>query len=94
MTAVLGIALGLSAFALSDPILSIFIKDNAVAVQYGFDRLKITFPVYFLAGIMGVLPGAIRGLGYSTSPSLIAIFGACGVRIVWIYTIFKMYVQL
>lgn len=94
MTAVLGIALGLGAFALSDPILSIFIKDNAVAVQYGFDRLRITFPVYFLAGIMGVLPGAIRGLGYSTSPSLIAIFGACGVRIVWIYTIFRMYPSL
>ena len=94
MTAALGLVLGLGSFALSDPILSIFIKDNPVAIQYGFDRLKITFPVYFLAGIMGVLPGAVRGLGYSTSPSLIAIFGACGIRIVWIYTIFRMYPSL
>ena len=94
MTAVLGIVLGLGSFALSDPIMSIFIKDNPVAVQYGYDRLKITFPIYFLAGIMGVLPGAVRGLGYSTAPSLIAIFGACGIRIVWIYTIFKMYPSL
>jgi Na+-driven multidrug efflux pump len=62
--------------------------------MFGHDRLKITFPIYCLAGIMGVLPGAVRGLGYSTAPSLIAIFGACGVRIVWIYTIFEMFPSL
>ncbi len=94
MTAVLGIIIGLGSYFLADPILSIFIDNNPVAVQYGYDRLKITFPIYFLAGIMGVLPGAVRGLGYSTSPSLIAIFGACGIRIVWIYTVFKMYPSL
>ncbi len=94
MTAVLGVIIGLGSYLLADPILSIFIDDNPVAVQYGFDRLKITFPIYFLAGIMGVLPGAVRGLGYSTSPSLIAIFGACGIRIIWIYTIFRMYPSL
>lgn len=91
MTAVLGIILGVSSYLLADPILSIFIKDNHVAIEYGHQRLGITFPVYFLAGIMGVLPGAVRGLGYSTSPSLIAIFGACGIRIIWVYTAFKAY---
>ncbi|MBQ3041022.1 MAG: MATE family efflux transporter [Clostridia bacterium] len=94
MTAILGLILGLGSFLLADPILSIFIKDNPIALVYGYDRLKITFPIYFLAGIMGVMPGAIRGLGYSTAPSLIALFGACGIRIIWIYTIFKMYPSL
>ena len=91
MTAGLGVVIGLSTFALGRPIVSIFIKDNPVAVQYAYDRLKITFPIYFLAGIMGVLPGAVRGLGYSTPPSIISIIGACGIRILWIYTVFKIY---
>ena len=94
MTAISGIVLGVGSFLLSDSILPIFIKDNPVAIAFGYDRLKITFPVYCLAGIMGVLPGAVRGLGYSTSPSIIAIFGACGIRIIWIYTIFKMFPSL
>jgi Na+-driven multidrug efflux pump len=63
-------------------------------MQYGKDRYSITFPFYFLAGIMGVLPGAIRGFGSSLPPSIITIIGACGVRIVWIYTVFKMYPNL
>jgi Na+-driven multidrug efflux pump len=43
---------------------------------------------------MGVLPGAIRGLGSSIPPSLITIFGTCGIRIIWVYTIFKQYPSL
>lgn len=94
MTAILGLIVGIGSYLLSDPILSIFIENNPTAIEYGHQRLMITFPIYFLAGIMGVLPGAVRGLGYSVSPSLIAIFGACGIRIIWIYTIFKMFPSL
>ena len=43
---------------------------------------------------MGVLPGAIRGFGSSLPPSIITIIGACGVRVVWVYTVFKMYPSL
>ena len=75
-------------------ILTIFIKDNPVAMEFGRQRYIITFPIYFLAGIMSVLPGAIRGLGSSVPPSIISLVGACGVRIVWVYTVFKMYPNL
>lgn len=89
MTAVLGVILGVGAFLLKTPILSIFIKDNPLALEYGYQRLMYTFPLYFLAGIMGMLPGAIRGFGYSVSPSLITLIGTCGIRIVWVYTVFE-----
>lgn len=94
LTAGLGIILGLSTFLLGDQILTIFIKDNPVAMEFGRQRYIITFPIYFLAGIMSVLPGAIRGLGSSVPPSIISLVGACGVRIVWVYTVFKMYPNL
>lgn len=94
MTGALGIVVGLSAYFLADPIISIFIKDNPVAFDFARERMSMTFPLYFLAGIMGVLPGAIRGLGSSLPPSLITIFGTCGIRIIWVYTVFKQYPSL
>lgn len=91
MTIGLGVVIGLGMFALGRPVISIFIKDSPAAMEYAYDRLKITFPFYFMAGMMGVMPGAIRGLGYSTPPSVISIIGACGVRILWIYTVFRAF---
>ncbi len=89
--AVLGIFLGLTMFLLSDFILKIFIPDNQLAMQYAYERYRITFPVYFLAGIMGTMPGGIRGMGDSLTPSIISIVGTCGIRILWVYTIFEKY---
>ena len=94
MTGAIGIVIGLSAYFLADPIISIFIKDNPIAFDYARERMSVTFPLYFLAGIMGVLPGAIRGLGSSLPPSLITIFGTCGIRIIWVYTVFKAFPSL
>ena len=31
----------------------------------------------------------MRGLGYSLEPALISMAGACGLRVLWIYTVFK-----
>ena len=94
LTAGIGIVLGLSMFFAKEWIMAIFIKDNPLAVEYAFQRLKYTFPIYFLAGIMGIMPGAIRGHGSSLSPSLITIFGTCGIRIIWVFTVFKEYHSL
>ena len=90
-TATLGVVLGLTMFFAKDLVLAIFIKDNPLATAYGVQRLKFTFPIYFLAGIMGIMPGAIRGHGSSLPPSLITIFGTCGIRIIWVYTVFAAY---
>ena len=94
MTALLGLVLGISAYFLSDPLIAIFIKDNPVAVAFAKERMSITFPLYCLAGIMGVLPGAIRGLGSSLPPSIISLLGACGIRILWVYTVFQQFKSL
>ena len=45
---------------------------------------------YFLCGLMDVSTGALRGLGASISPMVISVLGICGLRILWIYTIFQV----
>ena len=37
---------------------------------------------------MDVMVGAMRGIGYSILPMIVSLVGACGLRIVWIYTVF------
>ena len=91
ITAGIGIVLGLTAFFCGDLLMAIFIKGNDVALGFARQRYMITFPIYFLAGIMSVLPGVIRGFGSSLPPSIISLVGACGFRIVWVYTAFKIW---
>ena len=35
--------------------------------------------------------GALRGLGVSLAPMIISVLGVCGIRLVWIYTVFEAY---
>ena len=38
---------------------------------------------------MEVFCGTLRGLGYGILPMVVSLIGACGLRILWIYTIFQ-----
>lgn len=69
-------------------ILSIYLNDP-VTISYGMVRLKYTCILYFLLGTMDIFVGVLRGLGYIIQPMLISLTGVCGLRIVWIYTIFQ-----
>ena len=46
---------------------------------------------YGLCGIMDTLPGCMRGMGYSTVPMLIHLFGVVIFRFIWMATAFNSY---
>lgn len=64
------------------------------AINYGLIRMHIIFSTYFLCGIMDVLVGCLRGLGRSILPMIVSLLGACGLRVLWIFTIFRAYPSL
>ncbi len=68
---------------LSRSLLGIYIKDSAEALEIGRMRMIVTCVPYFLCGIMEVLTGALRGLGYSVVTAVTAFLGTCGFRIFW-----------
>lgn len=37
-----------------------------------------------------VIVGSLRGLGYSVMPMIVSLIGACGLRLLWIFTFFRM----
>lgn len=99
-----GLALGNLAHALGEQLLSIYItpKDQTPeqlaaakeAVTTGMERLRIVSVPYFLCGVMEVACGVLRGVGMSITPMIVAIIGACGLRILWIMTIFQRYHEM
>ncbi len=62
--------------------------DSEEVVLAGIDRFQIIQKTYVLCGIMDVMSGALRGVGYSILPMFTAIFGICVYRIVWLKTVF------
>ena len=60
-------------------------------IAVGYIRLHYLCLPYFLCGIMDVMVGCLRGLGYSTLPMIVSIVGVCGFRIFWILIIFYNY---
>jgi Na+-driven multidrug efflux pump len=84
-------AISLSFFIFGKPLLSLFITDSAEAISYGTLRLIYMGLPYFLLGLMDCSTATLRGLGYSLTPMFITLMGACGLRILWVYTIFAKY---
>lgn len=63
-------------------------------ISYGYLRLKMFCLTYPICGIMDTMVGSMRGLGYSMLPTLVSLTGACGFRVLWIFTVFQVYRSL
>lgn len=78
-----GLVVGGICVLLSRPLLGFYITDSAEALEYGVSRMFITCLPYFLCGVMEVLTGALRGLGYSTVTAISSFVGTCVFRVFW-----------
>ncbi len=81
---------GILSIAFAPQIMSLF-SEGKETIDAGVYRIKIEIAFYFLAGIMGVSEGGLRGLGYSFTSMLISLIGTCVLRVVWLYTVFAIY---
>lgn len=88
---VIAIGVGLSALALlfGNQLLGIYSSDPQV-IEYGLGRMSVVCLTYFLCGMMDVTCGSIRGMGYSVTPTVVSLAGACGLRVLWIFSIFLL----
>ncbi|MDO5732859.1 MAG: MATE family efflux transporter [Eubacteriales bacterium] len=88
LVTVIGLVLGLGTYLLGSDALGIYTSDPA-KIEFGLQRLAIIATLQFTCGWMEVLCGSLRGVGYSISPMIITLLGACMLRIVWIGTVFQ-----
>lgn len=87
MVTVVGVVMGNGAVLFGQQILGLYSQDAEV-IAYGIHRLEMICTLYCLCGIMDVLCGSLRGMGYGIMPMIVSLLGACVFRVVWIYTIF------
>ncbi len=83
----IGLVLGLLFCVFSFPLAWLYNKDPQV-IAYAQQRMYFVCGTYFLCGIMDVLSSAMRGYGRSTTSMIVSLLGACGFRIIWIFTLF------
>ncbi len=85
----IGILLGGLANLFSGTLLSFYTTDPEV-LRYGQERLLIVAGPYFLCGIMDTMVGSLRGMDFSFVPMIVSFIGACGLRIIFIMTLFRL----
>ncbi|MBQ7335143.1 MAG: MATE family efflux transporter [Clostridia bacterium] len=88
---VVGLMVGSLMVCFGESLLGLYAPENPDVVNAGMVRLSILCLTYFLCGLMEVGSGTMRGLGKSIWSTVISLFGACGLRIVWIYTVFAWF---
>lgn len=86
---VTGVVFGWLMYGFGRPLLHIYSNSNEV-IEAGMVRMAIILLPYALCGMMDVVVGVLRGIGYSVGPMVISLLGACGLRLVWIATIFQV----
>lgn len=87
--AVTGIILGNAAYFLAEPLINIY-DSRAAVVEAGTIRMGLVCCFYFTCGLMDCIVGNIRGMGFAVTPTIVSLIGACGLRILWIATIFQI----
>lgn len=85
---VVGVCMGGLVYLFGPHLLGIYSTDPEV-IAYGMIRLSFVCLPYFICGLMDVLVGSMRGLGYSILPMIVSLTGACGLRVLWIFTVFR-----
>lgn len=73
----------------AEPLIRLYAPNDEIAVYWGVKKLSMVGVTYGLCGMMEVMSGALRGLKYSTASMLISVLGVCGIRILWILTVFN-----
>ncbi|MCM1329217.1 MAG: MATE family efflux transporter [Ruminococcus sp.] len=84
-----GLILGNLAYIFGTPLLRIYDARPEV-IEAGLIRMSMVCCFYFTCGLMDCIVGAIRGMGFAVTPTVVSMLGACGLRILWIMTVFRV----
>ncbi|MCR4730872.1 MAG: MATE family efflux transporter [Saccharofermentans sp.] len=72
-------------------LIAIFKPGNPELVEIGYVRVMFITTAHLLSLFYDVMSGYMRGYGISLSPALVTMCCICGIRIIWIYTVFEQF---
>ena len=80
-----------TAVYLAGPFVLRFYTDKPEVIAVGMVRIRLVASLLVLNGILDVFVNSLRGMGVSTLPTILMVVGICGVRLLWIYTMFPIH---
>ncbi len=93
LTVASSVVIGFLAWYFGEFFLGFYTTDAAV-IEAGMVRLLwVTMPLV-LNGILDVFVCSMRGMGYSSMPTILMLVGICGVRLTWLWTVFPAHRSL
>ena len=63
--------------------------DSPAVVEQGMVRIRYILSLLCLGSAMDVCTATLRGMGWSLQPMIVTLVGVCGLRLVWIATVFN-----
>ena len=84
-----GLLTGISCYVAGPMLLTLYTNSPEV-IAAGMIRLGYICLPYFIIGIMEVMVGSLRGMGYAVFPMIVSLVGSCLLRIVWLQTVFQI----
>ena len=71
-------------------LIAIFNPDPEL-VEIGYIRVILITSAHLLSLFYDIMSGYMRGYGISLSPAIVTMISVCGIRIVWIKTVFVIF---
>lgn len=90
LTVVSSAVIGFLSWFFGETFLGFYTADPAV-VDAGMIRLFWVSMPLVLNGILDVFVCSMRGMGYSSMPTILMLVGICGVRLTWLWTVFPVF---
>ena len=91
LATLVGVCASSIALLLSKPLLNFFTPGETAVIEAGMRRLIGICAPYFLCGLMDVTSHFNKGIGKQIVPTLIALIGNCLMRVIWIFTICRIF---
>lgn len=74
--------------AFGSSLIRIYTADEAV-IPLALERVRLVLTFQIVNMALEVFSGCMRGLGHSFVPAVVSMAGICGVRLIWVATVFK-----
>ncbi|MGI5963685.1 MAG: MATE family efflux transporter [Lawsonibacter sp.] len=86
-----GLVFGNLVYLFGNQLASIYAPGEPDVILQAVIRMGFICCPYFLGGFMDTMVGVLRGIGYSVGPMFVSLIGACGLRLIWVATVFPLY---
>lgn len=86
-----GVTMSTVAMIFGRPLLNFYTPDAPLVVEAGMRRLWVVCAPYFLCGLMDTAASFNKGIGKQMAPTLIVLIGTCLFRVIWIFTVCRIF---